>query len=169
MHPPPGGVRQASLCVPAHAHLGRHPREQADRPRMGEDAEAGLATTAHGQLQCPGLRRAAGGRPGQRRLDRDLFADRHRVQRHGGGGGKTQATGRFPQDGIDTCTRGRAGPRQGRGRGAQALLQRHVQAAGISRQLPADVQPAECHPGRHARPGGGAHHGIRRGGERPGA
>ena len=41
-------------------------------PRMGEDAEAGLAARAARELQCDGHRPADVRRPRQRRLDRDL-------------------------------------------------------------------------------------------------
>ena len=72
-------IREAAVRVPAHAVVGRSARQQTDRSRMGENAEAGLAARAAREFQRDGHRPAGGRGPRQRRLDRDLPQSRAHV------------------------------------------------------------------------------------------
>ena len=54
-----GKAAEATLCLPAHAVVGRRARQQADRSRVGQVARAGWQKRADGELQHAGHRRHA--------------------------------------------------------------------------------------------------------------
>ncbi len=76
-------VGRASLRVPAHAVVDRREEQPAHRSGVGKVAGARLASAAHGQLQQPGVGRAAARGPGERRLDRPHRQAARRASREG--------------------------------------------------------------------------------------
>ena len=67
-----GASAQAALRLPADPVLGRPPRQQAHRPRMGQVAADRVAARAPPELQRHRHRGAVRRGPRQRRVDRDL-------------------------------------------------------------------------------------------------
>ena len=130
-----GKAREASVCLPAHAVVGRRARQPADRSRVGEDVEAGMAEASHGKLQHAGVRPARGSRPRQRRMDRHHPQPRRPAHEKEPGLGDIDGRDRTPggnrglqEDEPDPRARRRARQGQAHRRGAEALVSPVLQA-----------------------------------------
>ena len=138
--PQPRRDGQGAVRLPAHAVVDRRARRLADRSRVGGPPATGLADQAAGQDHRQGAR--------------DRRAQQGAAQRdHPRGEDPPPGERQHRRHDADPPPhrRDRRGP--GDGRGAEAVVHDHVQAAVLPQRLPADVQPAQRPPRRHARRG----------------
>ena len=166
----PRASGEGALRLPAHALVGRRPRQRTDRSRLVRlDRLARLAAALAGELHGEPGRRDRDGGPGAGRLDRPVapHPPAHPVAAQGAADARGHAGGvrgrRSREDGGDPRPRRRDRPRSGDGAEPEGLVPPALQAALLPRRLPAGLQPAGRPSGRQRRQGRGAHHGGRRG------
>ena len=155
-HPAPRPRRRAAVRLPAHAVVGGRARQPPHRPGAGPPRSTGLAAGADGQLPVRRHRRRRRGGPRRRRLDQHARRCSARCSA-APSTAELSAEEREHIDELADFAKMNRDPRPGRrrrrrpghGRAAQTLVPLHVQAADVQRPLPADVQPAQRHPGRH--------------------
>ncbi len=166
----PGPVCQAPLRLSAHAVVGRRAQQHADRSRMGEIAEAGLAEGTAAQLSLPGPSK-------EWRWASPIYVCDFWTELGRNTAARVLAlqdpASMTPEQFMDIreeedykvmerlrrrVEEHRRRPRDRRG--AQALLPVPVQAAVHQRRLPSDLQPPERDAGRRVwHEGRGAGHG----------
>mmetsp|Transcript_57690 Transcript_57690/g.163852 ORF Transcript_57690/g.163852 Transcript_57690/m.163852 type:complete len:342 (+) Transcript_57690:429-1454(+) len=177
---PPWRGRRAAVRLPAHAIVGRHARQpRNDRGvRAPVSLQARLAEGAPGKLLLHDhdVEGCEGG-PRQRWLDGHHQEHpgevHHNIQTGAEGGRRQERTahgrhhqgrppceppGPVPADGEDTQARGDRCQGPGDGRGPEAVVRPVLQAAGLPRRLPGDLQPAQRHARAHRGPGRRCHH-----------
>ena len=163
---PPRAVRAAlaaaarTVRVPAHPLVGRRPRQRADRPDWATALGPGGSSERMDNFTAVISGAIRRGRPGQGRLDRPDRPCWSAAARPRPASPPPEVLAAARARRLQKMSRSAPGSTRSSGpgdrRGAQAVVQPAVQATVLPRRVPAGLQPAQRHAGRHAAGGSSA-------------